>query len=122
MSMWDWICRRERSALRTALNDNPEIKQAAQGLAKARAAHAAAKAEYIPDITAFARYSYQNGVPFVDRNFGTFGIHFTYDIFDSGRRRALIHERHDEISEAEENLRRAQGRHRSPRENDLQPA
>ncbi len=95
-------------ALRTALNDNPEIKQAAQGLAKARAAHAAAKAEYIPDITAFARYSYQNGVPFVDRNFGTFGIHFTYDIFDSGRRRALIHERHDEISEAEENLRRAQ--------------
>lgn len=95
-------------ALRTALSDNPEIKEAAQGLAKARAAHTAAKAEYIPDITAFARYSYQNGVPFVDRNFGTFGIHFTYDIFDSGKRRALIHERHDEISEAEENLRRTQ--------------
>ncbi len=95
-------------ALRTALSDNPEIKEAAQGLAKARAAHTAAKAEYIPDITAFARYSYQNGVPFVARNFGTFGIHFTYDIFDSGKRRALIHERHDEISEAEENLRRTQ--------------
>src|SRR5208282_2347359 len=61
---------REES-LKTAFNDNPEIKEAVQALAKARAAHSAAKAEYIPDVTAFARYSYQNGVPFVDRNFGT---------------------------------------------------
>src|SRR5713101_4707529 len=61
---------REES-LRTALNDNPEIKEAMQVLAKARAAHSAAKAEYIPDVTAFARHSYQNGVPLLDRNFGT---------------------------------------------------
>jgi outer membrane protein TolC len=52
---------REES-LRTALNDNPEVKEAMQSLVKARAAHAAAKAEYIPDVTAFARHSYQNGV------------------------------------------------------------
>ena len=96
---------REES-LKTALNDNPEVKEAVQSLAKARAAHGAAKAEYIPDVTAFARHSYQNGVPFVDRNFGTFGIHLTYDIFDAGKRRALIRERRDEISAAEENLQR----------------
>src|SRR5713226_4442645 len=96
---------REES-LRTALNDNPEIKEAVQVLAKARAAHSAAKAEYIPDVTAFARHSYQNGVPFVDRNFGTFGIHLSYDVFDAGKRRALIRERRDEVSEAEENLQR----------------
>jgi len=96
---------REES-LKTAVNDNPEIKEAVQALAKARAAHAAAKAEYIPDVTAFARHSYQNGVPFVDRNFGTFGIHLSYDIFDAGKRRALIRERRDEISAAEENLQR----------------
>jgi len=93
-------------SLRTALNDNPEIKEAMQTLAKARAAHSAAKAEYIPDITAFARQSYQNGVPFIVRNFGTFGIHLTYDVFDSGKRRALVRERRDEVSEAEENLQR----------------
>jgi outer membrane protein TolC len=57
----------------------------------------------------FARYSYQNGVPFIDRNFGTFGIHLSYDIFDSGKRRALIRERHEEVSEAEENLERIKG-------------
>jgi outer membrane protein TolC len=95
-------------ALRMALNDNPEIKEAMQAVVKARAAHGAAKAEYIPDVTAFARYSYQNGVPFLDRNFGTFGIHLSYDLFDAGKRRALIRERRDEISEAEENLRRTQ--------------
>jgi outer membrane protein TolC len=94
-------------AVRTALNDNPEVRQAQQELAKARAAHGAAKAEYIPDVSAFARYSYQNGVSFVDRNFGTFGIHLTYDVFDAGKRRALVRERRDEVSEAEENLKRA---------------
>jgi outer membrane protein TolC len=96
---------REQS-LETAVNENPEIKEAAQALAKARAAHSAARAEYIPDITAFARHSYQNGVPFVDRNFGTFGIHLSYDIFDGGKRRALVRERRDEVAEAAENLER----------------
>ena len=95
---------REES-LKTALNGNPEIKEAVQTLAKAQAAHSAAKAEYIPDITAFARHSYQNGVPLLDRNFGTFGIRLNYDIFDAGKRRALIRERRDEVSEAEENLK-----------------
>jgi outer membrane protein TolC len=96
---------REES-VRTALSNNPEVKEAQQQLSKAQAAHSAAKAEYIPDVTAFARYSYQNGVPFVDRNFGTFGIHLTYDLFDGGKRKALVRERRDEISEAEENLQR----------------
>jgi outer membrane protein TolC len=96
---------REES-LQTALNDNPEIKEAVQELAKAQAAHSAAKDEYIPDVTAFGRYSYQNGVPFLDRNFGTFGIHFSYDVFDAGKRRALVRERRNEVSEAQENLQR----------------
>jgi outer membrane protein TolC len=46
------------------------------------------KREYIPDVEAFARYSYQNDVPFLARSFGTFGIHFSYDIFDGGKKRS----------------------------------
>jgi outer membrane protein TolC len=99
------VAPREES-VRAALSDNPEVKEAAQTLAKAQAAHTAAKAEYIPDVTAFARYSYQNGVPFLVRNFGTFGIHLSYDVFDAGKRKALVRERSDEIAEAEENLQR----------------
>jgi outer membrane protein TolC len=93
-------------ALQTAMKDNPELKEAHSGLTRARAAHAAAKAEYIPDITAFARDSYQNGVSFVDHNFGTFGIHLSYDLFDAGKRQAQVRERKDEVSEAEENVER----------------
>ena len=96
---------REES-LQVALKENPAVQQASQKLAAARAAEAAAKAEYIPDITGFARHSYQNGVPFVERNFGTFGIHLSYDLFDAGKRNALIRERRYEVSEAQEDLER----------------
>jgi len=89
-----------------ALKDNPEVQEAVQQLAKARAAEAAAKAEYIPNITGFARHRYQNGVPFVERNYGVFGVEFSYDVFEGGKRRALVRERQDEVLEAEENLER----------------
>jgi outer membrane protein TolC len=55
---------------------------------------------------AFARYSYQNQVPFLARNFGSFGVHFEYDLFDSGRKRALLREREAQVSQAKENLAR----------------
>ena len=66
----------------------------------------AAKREYIPDVEAFARYSYQNNVPFLVHNFGTFGVHFSYDIFDSGKKRAMLHERDAQLDQAKENLAR----------------
>ena len=42
----------------------------------------------------------------VVRNFGTFGISMTWDVFDFGKRRAAVREREDQLAEAEENLRR----------------
>src|SRR5271166_2534156 len=100
------LATREES-LQVALKNNPEVQEAVQSLSKARAAEGAAKAEYIPNTTGFARYSYQNGVPFLDHNFGTFGVLFSYDLFDAGKRRSLVRERRDEVSEAEEALERA---------------
>lgn len=85
---------------------NPEILAAEETVRKAQAARAAARSEYIPDVTAFARYSYQDGVPFFVHNFGTFGATLTYDIFDFGKRRAMVRERDDEVAEAEENVAR----------------
>jgi outer membrane protein len=93
-------------AIQTAVRENPEVQEAVEKLSKAEAAQGAAKAEYIPDITAYARHSYQNGLPFLDRNFGTFGINFKYDLFDAGKRRSLVRERQDEVLEARENLER----------------
>jgi outer membrane protein TolC len=73
---------------------------------KASAGVRAAKREYIPDLEAFARYSYQNDVPFLARNFGTFGVHFSYDIFDGGKKRAMLRERDAQLAQAKENLAR----------------
>jgi hypothetical protein len=74
--------------------------------AKARAGFIAAKSAYISDITAYARHSYQSGVPFPVRNFGTFGLHLTRDVFDFGRRKQCILASEAELAQAEETLRR----------------
>jgi outer membrane protein TolC len=91
---------------RIAWAENPEILAAVAVVEQARAGVAAAKSAYIPDVTAIARYSYQNGVPFVARNFGTFGLTLTYDVFDFGKRRAVVREREAKLAQAEENVAR----------------
>ena len=90
--------------LKAAWEANPEIRAAQETVAKARAGVAAAKTAYIPDITAYARYSYQDGVPFFVKNFGTFGVNMTYTLWDFGKRRETVREHSTQLSEAEQNL------------------
>ena len=90
----------------TAWSENPEILAAEEAVRKARAGLIAAKSAYIPDITAYARQSYQDGVPFLVRNFGTFGVTLSYDVFDFGKRRAVVRERDAQLAQVEEDLRR----------------
>jgi outer membrane protein len=92
--------------IRIAQDKSPEIQAAKQSVEKAKAGLAAAKDEYIPDVTALARYSYQSGIPFLVHNFGTFGVSFTYDLFDGGKRVAEIKDSRTLLSEAEVNLAR----------------
>lgn len=99
------VCQREE-CLKLALASHPEILEATAEFEKASAATRLAKREYIPDVEAFARYSYQDNVPFLARNFGTFGVHLGYDLFDGGRRNAAIGERKAQLKQAEENLAR----------------
>jgi len=99
-------CVRE-TCVTEALASHPEITEARYEVEKASAAVRLAKTDfYVPDVDAFARYSYQNNVPFLARNFGSFGIHFSYDLFDSGRKRAVVRERQSQLSQAKENLAR----------------
>jgi outer membrane protein TolC len=92
--------------IRIAQDKSPEIQAAKQSVEKAKAGLAAAKDEYIPDVTALARYSYQSGIPFLVHNFGTFGVSFTYDLFDGGKRVAEVKDSRTLLSEAELNLAR----------------
>jgi outer membrane protein len=84
---------------------HPEILAARAEVQKAEAAIGLAKTDlWVPDVEAFARYSYQENVPFLARNFGTFGVHFGYELFDGGRKRGLLGEREAQLSQARENL------------------
>jgi outer membrane protein TolC len=92
--------------LQTAWSEHPEILAAEETVKKAQAGVSAAKTAYIPDVTAYARQSYQDGIPFLVRNFGTFGVNLNWEVFDFGKRRAAVREREAELAEAEENLAR----------------
>jgi outer membrane protein TolC len=98
-------CPRDQ-CIKLALDSHPEIAEARAVVEKAAAGVREAKREYIPDVEAFARYSYQNNVPFFARNFGTFGVHFSYDLFDGGKKRATLRERDAQLAQAKENLAR----------------
>ena len=92
------------SAVKAALDHNPGIEAAARQLDKARAAVSAARAEYIPELGAFAQYIHENGAPFVTPNNGVVGLHLTWTVFEFGKRRGQVSERQAEVAQAEENL------------------
>jgi outer membrane protein TolC len=64
----------------------------------------AAKYEYIPDLTVFARHGYQDGAPFLEDNVGIFGVEMTWNIFDWGKRKGEISQRIAQQSQAQERL------------------
>jgi outer membrane protein TolC len=97
-------CRREE-CVTDAESSHPEILAARADVQKAEAAVRLSKTDiWLPDVDAFGRYSYQENVPFLARNFGTFGVHFGYDLFDSGRKKAVLHEHQAQLSQTKENL------------------
>ena len=88
----------------TALANNPEIEAAGHQIEKARAGVSAARAEYIPEVGAFAQYIHENGAPFVSPNNGAFGLNLKWTIFEFGKRHGQVAERRAEVAQAEENL------------------
>src|SRR5208283_5935486 len=66
----------------------------------------AARDEYIPDVTLFAANTYQEGASFLKNDVGTFGVMMSWDIWDWGKRSAVIGERSAQLSQARENVHR----------------
>jgi outer membrane protein TolC len=89
-----------------AQSASPNIGAAEDVLKKADAAVRAARYEYIPDVSFFARHDYQNGVAFLYHNYGVVGAEFNFKIFDGGKRRAEIGEREAQLRQAVQNLAR----------------
>jgi len=86
--------------------ENPEIQAAIEAVERARQGIRIASAAYIPDVSALAQYTFQNGVPFLVHNNATAGFRMTWDVFDWGKRSAVIGERKAELVQAEETVRK----------------
>jgi multidrug efflux pump subunit AcrB len=93
-----------------ALAHNPEVAAAEQTLKKVRAGLSAARAEYIPEIGAFAQYVHQDGVPLLTENNGLVGFKMNWTLLEFGKRSGQVHERQAQVAEAEENLRHVENR------------
>ena len=87
---------------------NPKVLAARQTVEKAKAGVSAARDAYIPDISGLARYSYQNGIPLLVHNFGTFGGVFSYDLFDGGAREAKLKQARIQLQMAETQLQQTE--------------
>jgi outer membrane protein TolC len=98
-------CERD-ACVREALESHPDVAEARAQVDKAASAVRLAKYEFIPDVEAFARYSFQSNVPFLAGRFGTIGIRASVDLFEGGRKRALVRERETQLAQAKENLAR----------------
>lgn len=90
--------------------ENPEIQAAIETVEKARQGIRIARADYIPDVGAFAEYTFQNGVPFLVHSNATVGIKMTWNVFDWGKRSAVIGEKEAELEQAENNVRKLERR------------
>lgn len=96
----------KNEAYEQARGRNGELLAARETLEKARHAVQAAKDEYIPDVTLFAKHYNQNGAAFLDHNVGVVGIELSWNIFDWGKREGEIGQRVAQQSQAKENLER----------------
>lgn len=96
--------------IHAAMENNAEIESAARQVDKAKAGVSAARAQYIPDIAAYAQYIHQNGAPFLSPNNGAFGFQMTWTAFEFGKRHNEVLERRSQVTEAEESLSHLQNR------------
>jgi outer membrane protein TolC len=98
-------CERD-ACVREALDSHPGIAEARAQVEKAASAVRFAKYDFIPDVEAFARYTFHNNSAFFADRFGTIGIRASVDLFDGGRKRAVLGERETQLAQAKENLAR----------------
>jgi multidrug efflux pump subunit AcrB/outer membrane protein TolC len=102
-----------------ALAHNPEIASAHSTLDKATAGLQAARYEFIPDVSVYAEYVYQNGIPLLPESSATFGIRLSWTLSEFGKRTGKVRELQSQVAQARENLSLTQDRVRIDAEKQL---
>ncbi len=94
------------SAQAEARAHNGELAAARGTVEKTQHALRAAKYEFIPDVTVFAKHAYQDGAAFLQPHLGILGVDVNWNIFDWGKRRGEVGQRAAQLTQARENLTR----------------
>lgn len=83
-----------------ALEGNPEIASARALVEGAEGGVTAAWGQYVPDVALFGQHAFQDGVSFLPDQLWMLGFKLTWDVFDFGKREAVLGERRAALSRA----------------------
>src|SRR5262249_51782406 len=86
-----------QAASQRALVNSPEVVEAEQTVAKARAATRLTKFDYVPDVGIVGGYAVQTIIPALPHDFSYIGVIATFNIFDFGKREKTISERRTQL-------------------------
>jgi outer membrane protein TolC len=91
-------------AAQQALVNHPQVREAQQGITKARAGLRAAKMEYLPDVNVVGGYGGQTAADYIQDNFAYVGVTASYTFWDWGKRREVKRQRETQIAMAHHNV------------------
>jgi outer membrane protein TolC len=100
----DLALRCAEEAAELALADNPEVREAQQGIAKVEAAMKVARMAYLPDVSVMGGYANQTAADYIQRNIGFIGLTGSYTFFEWGKRRDVYRQRELDIALAHQNV------------------
>ncbi|MBP1627615.1 MAG: hypothetical protein H6Q00_2090 [Holophagaceae bacterium] len=98
------------AVLSSMRQDNADIRSARALHEKSISGIRLAKLDYVPDLSAFVKYTNQSGVPFLKNDLVSAGVQVSWNIFDWGKRNHVISQRMAESAQARENLVRIENR------------
>jgi outer membrane protein TolC len=92
------------AAAQMALNNNPEVREAEQGVVKAQAALKVARMAYLPDVNVLGGSASQTSTPTIQSGFSYVGVTASWTLFEWGKKRDLVRQRETQIVMAQQNL------------------
>jgi outer membrane protein TolC len=91
-------------AAQLAMMSSPEIREAEQNIAKAKAAQQIARMDYIPDVNVIGGYANQTLSNAIQPNIGYLGVTASYTFWDWGKRGDVRRQRNTQLALAHQNL------------------
>jgi outer membrane protein TolC len=91
-------------AAEVAVAQSPEVREAAQSIAKAEAGLKVARMAYIPDVNVVGGYANQTFANYIQPNIGYVGVTASMTLFEWNKKKDLVHQRQTQVAMAHQNM------------------